>query len=233
MGRPVLYKTEEEKKAAACERSRKYYERFRENISISRKQKYAAKRRNDPSKHEKVKVVKSDEERKYDNRQKSNRSYQRRKSAPKNEGSSSKQSKPASDLSTAVVSRRPPRDIWEGHTKFLLTSYKDMLENRSLREFLEDISARYIESGVVEDLVLVLPRLIRLREGVYAHEQDISLEVGAAAQLGELEALGAKIDQAVEMIQDLEDMARFRGHDEFIDLYSEGDLYYQRSHLLD
>ncbi|KAF6747234.1 hypothetical protein DFP72DRAFT_854555 [Ephemerocybe angulata] len=233
MGRPALYKTKEEQKAAACERSQKYYKRFRDDICKSKREKYKARKLKAASalKNTTRKHAKTQEQEKHDKRQNSKRSYQRNKSQNKKEIREPVQAKTTAELSMTKARPKHIVDAWEQHSAYLRTAYEDMLGNRPLRSFLDFISARYVENASLEELGSSLPQLARLSSGVSAHQEDIAREVGAGAHLRDLEDLSGSIRMTIEMVTDLENMGRNNGWDEFVEHWMDDYLLYQRSTL--
>ncbi|KAF6742533.1 hypothetical protein DFP72DRAFT_1081837 [Ephemerocybe angulata] len=238
MGRPALYKTEEEKKAAACARSRRYYDSHRDNICRSRKAKYELKKSNttleavNPATVKK-KPIKGEEELRFDNRRKSRQSYQRNKSQAKVEVRKKILLGDTESAQSNTAHRREQnKAVWEEHTAYLRSYYElDILRNVPLRAFLGGAANRYMQSSALDEFEQTLSQLNRLNDGVQAHEEDIAKEVGAGAHLDSLKSLSESILITTRMVRDMAAVATDCGADVFIDWYSDGFLLYQRSEL--
>ncbi|KAF6740945.1 hypothetical protein DFP72DRAFT_863755 [Ephemerocybe angulata] len=381
MGRPPLYNTKEEKLAAARARSKEHYDRFRDDICTSRRQKYMEKKLENGQGIRKYKISKTEEQRKHDNCIKSQRSYQRNKSQPKaapsncpsgrsqdvprdlrtrahvtqmydtknlenpvysavessiqsegivytplghillaaaEDGGGRNEERNTSDHSTTVIrgasstipashpssptvysplglypaspssirseggvlgGRRslpavqgassryprlhPPRpfglyrpfghdvvvrvpgavqkdgrakapkgssteitaarhnlSMSEAHTAWLRTTYEEILGNMSLQSYLEGIASQFVHDSFVDRLISSLPRLKWLHTAAENHGVDIAKEMGAGVHLLDLNDLTERLRLTVEMIEDLEEVAKDGGWDFFIDRYN-------------
>ena len=117
---------------------------------------------------------------------------------------------------------------WEDHTAFLWKGYNDTIGDGGVRMYLEVVAARYIEDGSCKVIRASWERLELIRERTEDHQKDITNVLGAGAHLGETEALVGKLTFILELLYDLEEVARLGGWDMFIDKYSDGHLRYQR-----
>ncbi|TEB20221.1 hypothetical protein FA13DRAFT_1801177 [Coprinellus micaceus] len=200
MGRPRLYHTIEDEKAAAARRAKEHYKRNSKAICAHQRKKYHTRLAESPRATKTSKPAPTEEERKHKNRVKAKRSYERNKS-------------------TVQERRRVPRWRSSGVVEFDTTPHKFAAKGggrdgrkKSLKGISNDIQQTFAGRTPVEialervkafganhdrdALIAVRDRFEGIMEDINGYKHNILNALGAGAHLAEAEELCGPVSNA-------------------------------------
>ncbi|KAJ2915396.1 hypothetical protein MD484_g5043, partial [Candolleomyces efflorescens] len=198
MGRPRLYKTEEEQKEAARQRKREHYQR-------QRRREYA--RTQNLSKETEAPIGRAtrsltDEERRVHERAKAARYYQRHKSEIQARRKAGPRRVDHSD-GIPTASRSAPGPVWQQHINYLAAQLAKHRHGLDLKSYTFNVVKGFLANKDVEGILSCCPPLDALLERAYRLQNDICNQVGTGPLLLKLLLVIADIRQVINCVQDV------------------------------
>ncbi|KAJ3529768.1 hypothetical protein NMY22_g8862 [Coprinellus aureogranulatus] len=232
MGRPRLYNTREEQLEAGRKRSQRYYQKNSAKICQARKKKYAATNNTATATTSTSKKVPNsrlshlmEEEKKLQNRKKSQRSYARRKSFAPRPRQTTKPAYTANSPQTsgvnAVGSTKPNAMIWAQRLSHIRRDFSNALRHQNVEDFVDKTAMAYIETGFASVLDSAARPFNALHDRLQSYQDEMLCLSGTGAQLSEAYKLSGEIMDVVRKLEDLWESGTLRGHERFTEWYTD------------